>query len=46
MGQYNIYIWTAYGIAGCVLIGVLLHVRYYKNKMRHRLKQWYRLFPE
>jgi heme exporter protein CcmD len=46
MGQYNMYITAAYGVAGFVLFGLILHARFYRRKQQRRLKQWYRLFLE
>jgi len=46
MGQYNMYIAAAYGMAGLVLLGLMVHVRFYRSKQQRRLKQWYRLFLE
>lgn len=41
MGGYGAYVWSAYGIAGAILIINILWGRFRRKRIQHKLKQFF-----
>ncbi len=41
MNGYGVYIWSAYGVVGCVFVGLTIAVKRQNRRTRAVLKRWY-----
>lgn len=42
MGGYSVYVWSAYGLVGAILVINLLGMKWKRKQTRLKLQQWFK----